>query len=64
MKIIIFSTKERRIGELIYIKSKHSDLTRVGRVVRLLEDDPKYKDQNVHGAGLVNTGKNYYEVEL
>jgi hypothetical protein len=64
MKIIIFSTKERQIGDQIYVKSRHNDSTRIGHVVRLLEDDPKYKDQDVHGAGLVNTGKNYYEVEL
>jgi len=64
MQIIIFSTRKRKIGDAIELKHRENGSSRNGRVVGLVEDNPKYHNQPVHGRGLVNTGKDYYVVEI
>ena len=64
-QIVIFSKKKRRVGDVIQLGHRNGGLPSTGRVVGLVEDNPKYHDQVVHGhKELVNTGIDYYLVEV
>jgi hypothetical protein len=65
MKIIIFSKKKRRVGEVIQLSNRTGGLPSTGRVVGLVEDDPKFHNQKVCGhTEPVNSGKDYYVIEV
>ena len=64
-QIIIFSQKKRRVGDVIQLGHRNGGIPSTGRVVGLVEDDPKYHNQKVCGHDeLVNTGKDYYYVQV
>ena len=64
-RIIIYSTKKRRIGDVIQLGNRKGGMPSTGRVVGLVSDNPKYHNQQVCGHDEpVNTGKDYYYVEV
>jgi hypothetical protein len=64
-RIIIFSAKKRRVGDVIQLGNRNGGMPSTGRVVGLMEDDPKHHNQQVCGhSEHVNTGKDYYYVEV
>jgi hypothetical protein len=64
-RIIIFSAKKRRVGDVIQLGNRNGGMPSTGRVVGLMEDDPRYHNQKVCGhSEPVNSGKDYYYVEV
>jgi hypothetical protein len=64
-QIVIFSQKKRRVGDVIQLGNRNGGMPSTGRVVGLMEDDPKYHNQQVCGhSEPVNTGTGYYLVEV
>jgi hypothetical protein len=64
-RIIIFSAKKRRVGDVIQLGNRNGGMPSTGRVVGLMEDDPRYHNQKVCGHDEpVNSGVGYYYVEV
>ena len=64
MNIIIFSTKKHKIGDSIQLGNRQNDRSSKGVVIGLCEDDPKYKNKVVEHLKLINTGCDYYIIEV
>jgi hypothetical protein len=64
MKIIIYSKKERKIGDTMTIGCVGEDFHAKGKVVRLVSEDKRYHNQRLCGGKVINSADNFYEVEV
>lgn len=62
--ITIFSKKQRNIGDIVTVIHKEHNNSITGIVTGLLEHNPKYQNHKITASRTVNTGKDYYLVDI